>query len=83
MSTFERFGVMIDVSRNAVMKVPQLKKYVYYLSAMGYNCLELYAEDTYKIEGEPYFGYFRGGYTAEEIKELDAYAKSKGIELIP
>ena len=83
MSTFERFGVMIDVSRNAVMKVPQLKKYVDYLSAMGYNCLELYAEDTYKIEGEPYFGYFRGGYTAEEIKELDAYAKSKGIELIP
>ena len=83
MSAFERLGVMLDVSRNAVMKVSQLKKYIDYLSAMGYNCLELYAEDIYRMKDEPYFGYLRGGYTAEDIKEIDAYAKSKGIELIP
>lgn len=83
MPNFERFGVMLDVSRNAVIKVTELKKYIDYISKMGYNCLELYAEDTYKIDGEPYLGYLRGGYTKEEIKEIDAYAKSKGIELIP
>lgn len=80
---YNYFGVMLDVSRNGVMKVPRVKKYIDYLSAMGYNALELYAEDTYEIEGEPYFGYLRGAYTSAEIKEIDVYAKSKGIELIP
>ena len=42
---------------------------------MGYNTLELYTEDTLAIEGEPYFGYLRGSYTAAEIKDWDAYAK--------
>ena len=83
MGNFERFGVMLDVSRNAVMKVSELKKFIDYISKMGYNCLELYAEDTYQIDGEPYLGYLRGAYTKEELKEVDAYAKDKGIELIP
>ncbi|MBQ9714186.1 MAG: beta-N-acetylhexosaminidase [Clostridia bacterium] len=80
---YKTMGVMLDMSRNAVMKVSQLKKYVDYLAAMGFNAVELYTEDTFKIEDEPYFGYLRGGYTAAEIKEVDAYAASKGIELIP
>lgn len=81
--SYKRFGVMLDVSRNGVMKDSQVKKYIDYLALMGYNVLELYAEDIYELENEPYFGYFRGVYTSAELKELDAYAKSKGIELIP
>ncbi|MBR5438706.1 MAG: beta-N-acetylhexosaminidase [Clostridia bacterium] len=80
---YKYFGVMLDCSRNAVMKVSEVKKMIDVLAKMGYNALELYTEDTFKVEGEPYFGYLRGGYTAEEIKEIDAYAKTKGIELIP
>ena len=76
-------GVMIDCSRNAVMNVPSLKKFIDYLSKMGYNMLQLYTEDTYEIEGEPYFGYLRGRYTKEELNEVDAYAKEHGIEMIP
>lgn len=83
MHTYENFGVMLDVSRNGVMKVSMVKKYIDYLSMMGYNFLELYAEDMYEIKDEPYFGYMRGAYTAVEIKEIDSYAKAKGIELIP
>jgi len=83
MDTCERFGVMLDCSRNAVMKVSEVKRFIDILSKMGYNCLELYTEDTYEIKGEPYFGYLRGRYTGEEIKEIDAYAKEKGVELIP
>ena len=83
MGNYEHIGVMLDMSRNGVMKVSQLKKYIDYISAMGYNTLELYTEDTFEIEGEPYFGYMRGAYTAAEIKEIDGYAKSKGVELIP
>ncbi len=79
----KRYGVMIDCSRNAVMKVSEVKKLIDCLEKMGYNALELYTEDTYEIEGEPYFGYMRGRYTGAEIKEIDAYAKSHGVELIP
>lgn len=77
------FGVMLDMSRNAVMKVSEVKKMIDHLHKMGYNMLQLYTEDTYEIDGEPYFGYMRGRYTGKEIKEIDAYAKSKGVELIP
>ena len=80
---FEHFGVMIDCSRNAVMKVETLKRFIDCLAKMGYDTLELYTEDTYTIEDEPYFGYLRGRYTSQELKEIDGYAKARGIELIP
>ena len=80
---FRHIGVMLDCSRNRVLSVVGLKKFIDYIAKMGYNTLELYTEDTYEIKGEPYFGHFRGRYTQAEIKEVDAYAKEKGVELIP
>ena len=80
---FNHFGVMLDMSRNAVMKVSEIKHFMTIIKKMGYNSLELYMEDTFEVINEPYFGYMRGRYTKEELKELDAYAKSIGIELIP
>lgn len=82
-TNYQHFGVMLDMSRNAVMKVGEVKKMIDCLQIMGYNTLELYTEDTYEIAGEPHFGYLRGRYTGAEIKEIDAYAKAHGIELIP
>ncbi len=83
MKKYKHFGVMLDCSRNAVMKVDQVKKFIDCMVKMGYDTLELYAEDTYLLEDEPYFGYLRGGYTGAEIQEIDAYALQKGVELIP
>ena len=80
---YERFGAMIDCSRNGVMKPSQLMRFIDVLAKMGYNCVELYTEDTYEVDGEPYFGYLRGRYTAEEIRAVDKYALSRGVELIP
>ena len=80
---FEKFGVMIDMSRNSVMTVEALKRFMDALAKMGYNCVFLYTEDTYEVDGEPYFGYMRGRYTKEEMKEIDAYGESLGIEVIP
>ncbi len=79
----KRFGVMIDASRNAVMNMKTLKGFTTEIKKFGYNSVMLYTEDTYEVEGEPYFGYMRGKYTANEIKEYDAFCKSEGIELIP
>ena len=50
---------------------------------MGYNSVMLYTEDTYEVEGEPFFGYMRGRYSIAEMQELDEYAANMGIELIP
>ncbi|MCL2752065.1 MAG: beta-N-acetylhexosaminidase [Firmicutes bacterium] len=80
---FDQLGVMADCSRNSVMSLSALKKLAGMLAAMGYNTLQLYTEDTYEVDGEPYFGYLRGRYTKTELKELDAYAAGLGIELIP
>ncbi len=83
MKGYNTFGVMIDMSRNAVMRPEALKKFLRILKKMGYNCAMLYTEDTYEVDGEPYFGYMRGRYTKEEMKELDAFARGIGMELIP
>ena len=81
--SFRSLGTMIDCSRNGVYTLTSLKKFIRYLALCGYNRLQLYTEDTYRIDGEPYFGYLRGAYTKSEWKELDIYAASYGIELVP
>jgi len=76
-------GVMFDCSRNAVMNPGTVKQYADILKKMGYNTIMLYIEDTYEIDGEPYFGHLRGRYTKEELKDLDSYCNKIGMELIP
>lgn len=83
MSDFRTLGVMLDCSRNAVLRPEELYRFIDLLAKMGYNMLQLYTEDTYEIEDEPYFGYLRGRYTGEELRAIDAYAASRGIELQP
>ena len=80
---FQTFGVMIDMSRNAVMSMGGLKRFLPLLKKMGYNCVMLYTEDTYEVDGEPYFGYMRGRYTKSEMKEIDAFATELGMTVIP
>lgn len=79
----KRFGVMLDMSRNAVMKPEQVKKYIDVVHAFGYNTLCLYMEDVYEIKEEPYFGYMRGRYTENEIKDIVSYCEKKGVEVFP
>ena len=78
-----RFCAMLDCSRNAVMNVQSVKRYIDILAKMGYNSLMLYTEDTWEVENEPYFGYLRGRYTQNELREIDAYGKACGVEVIP
>ena len=83
MQNFDNFGIMLDCSRNAVMKPTAVKEMIDMISAMGYNFLMLYTEDTYEVNNEPYFGHMRGRYSKEELKELDSYAASRGMTLMP
>ena len=76
------FGVMLDMSRNAVMKPETVKQFVDYISSFGYNMLQLYTEDTYEVNNEPYFGYLRGGYKKQEIKEKFESQKADALQKI-
>ncbi|MFD0590387.1 beta-N-acetylhexosaminidase [Paenibacillus sp. GCM10027627] len=80
---FDTIGPMFDLSRNGVLTVDAFKFLLRKMALMGLNTVMLYLEDTYEIEGEPYFGYMRGRYSAAELKEIDDYADQFGIEAFP
>lgn len=80
---FDNVGIMLDCSRNGVPTIEFIKKFIRYMSLMGYTSLQLYTEDTYEVENEPYFGYMRGRYSQKELKELNDYGLKYGITMIP
>ncbi len=82
-NNYRHFGIMLDCSRDAVMNIPTLKKWIDIMADLGYNTLMLYTEDTYEVDNQPYFGYLRGRYSQDELREIDTYAFDRGIELIP
>lgn len=79
----EDLCLMADCSRNAVFNIEGAKKMIRYLALMGYTSFMLYTEDTYEVPEYPFFGYIRGRFSQEELKEIDAYALQFGIEMIP
>ena len=80
---FSSCGTMVDCSRNAVMTVEAVKRYIDQMACLGMNLLMLYTEDTYEIPEYPAFGYLRGGYSQKDLREIDDYAASMGVELVP
>ncbi len=81
--TIEKSGIMLDLSRNAVTTVETTKDLIKRVAKMGLNTFMLYMENIYKMEEYPYFGYMRGAYTKEELREIDSYALMFGIEVVP
>ena len=80
---FRCLGVMLDMSRNAVMRPEEVIRFGEMLGDMGYNTLMLYTEDTYEIREEPYFGYLRGRYSEKELRAIAASCEKAGVELVP
>jgi hexosaminidase len=78
---FDLLGVMVDVSRNGVLRPETMKALMRRCALMGINTFIAYAEDTYEVPGEPFFGYLRGRYTQKELRDLDAYADALGIKM--
>lgn len=81
--TFKTFGTMLDCSRNAVMTVDAVRRWIDLTARLGCNTLHLYMEDTYEVDGHPYFGHLRGRYSKAELKEIDAYAAAHNMQIIP
>ncbi len=82
--SFTMNGPMFDMSQgNAAFNVKTMKKNLVQLALMGLNMAMLYCEDNFEVQNHPYFGYMRPTYTEADMKELDDYAFSLGIEMIP
>lgn len=82
-AAYEDLAYMADCSRNAVLNLSSAKKMIEVLALMGYSTFELYMEDTYEIENQPYFGYFRGRYTVAELQEIEDYAADFDMSFVP
>ncbi len=72
-----------QTSRNQIPTVENMKKTIKFLSKFKMNYHFLYLEDGFNFKKYPDIGKARGGYTAEEIKEIQAYAKRYFMEIVP
>lgn len=80
---FKTNGSLLDVSYSMVLRPEVVKEILCKQAIMGLNTLALYLEDMFEVPQYPYFGYQRGRYTKDEIRDMDKYAQMFGIELFP
>ncbi|HKO93660.1 MAG TPA: beta-N-acetylhexosaminidase, partial [Polyangiaceae bacterium] len=76
-------GVMLDVSRDKVPTLATLRSLIDRLASWKINQLQLYFEHSFAYVGHDVVWQNASAYTAEEMRELDAYAAERHIELVP
>lgn len=77
-------GVSDDISRGQAATIENLKKFIRELSHYKINQYYLvYMQDMFKFTNHPEIGKGRGAYSQEDIIELQNFAKSYFIEIIP
>ncbi len=80
---FDLQGVMLDVSRDAVLRNDTVEALLVRFALCGINTVMLYSEDTYQVPDQPMFGYLRGAYSFEDLAGFDKFAQALGIEMFP
>ena len=80
---FSNLTFLLDCSRNGVIDFCAFKTLTLRLALLGYTSIQLYTEDTLEVEGEPYFGHLRGRFSQKDLKAMDEFALSVGIEIVP
>ncbi|MBE6371335.1 MAG: hypothetical protein E7055_04610 [Lentisphaerae bacterium] len=78
---FARRGVMLDVSRGRVWTMRHFKETIRKLARWKYNLLQLYFESAYASPGNEEIWTGMSPVTPSELKELEIYAATYGIEL--
>lgn len=76
-------GIMLDISRDKVPTMETLFRLVDLMAEWKLNQLQLYTEHTFAYLAHPIVWQDADPMTGEEIMQLDAYCKSKFIELVP
>lgn len=80
---FAERGFMLDISRNKVPTMESLFRLVDLLSSIKINQLQLYTEHTFAYTGHELVWGEASPMTGEQVRELDAYCRSRYIELVP
>ena len=75
---FRSHGILLDCSRSFVLQSDYFKRWLRRLALLGCNMAMLYTKDAYQLPGETYFGYMRGAYSQEEIREKVLALKTGG-----
>jgi hexosaminidase len=74
-------GAMLDISRDRVPTMTHLFATVDQLASWKINHLQLYTEHTFAYAGHEEVWRDASPMTAEEMRQLDAYCRERGIEL--
>ncbi|MHB1157818.1 MAG: beta-N-acetylhexosaminidase [Phycisphaerales bacterium] len=80
---FAARGVMLDISRDRVPTMATLRELVDLLASWKINQFQLYTEHTFAYRDHRVVWEHASPMTAGEIRELDAYCRERGIELVP
>ena len=78
---FRYRGWQDDVSRGPIPTMDYLKREIRTLASYKMNCMTLYTEDIFKLAKHPVIAP-QDGITAEDIRELESYAKPYQVEII-
>jgi hypothetical protein len=80
---FPNRGVMLDVSRDRVPTMETIYGLVDLLAEWKLNELQLYMEHTFAYARHRDVSLRASPFTAEEIRDLDAYCRERFVELVP
>ncbi len=80
---FPNRGVYYDIARGRVPTLESFKKQIDLLAAAKINHLQYYIEHTFRFRRHPDIGKDADPLTADDILELDAYARQRHVELVP
>lgn len=78
-----QLAYQLDVSRDKVPTMPNLKRIVDIIASLGYTQFQLYMECAFAYKGYESVWKGRSPVTPEEMRDLSAYCKAKGIDLVP
>lgn len=78
-----RRGVLLDISRWKVPSTRTIESIMDWMAGHKLNLLQLYSENNFAFRRYPTIGRGYGRLTGPEIRALDAFARSRGVELMP
>ncbi len=80
---FVRRGIMLDISRDKVPTMKTLFDLVDMMAELKLNELQLYTEHTFAFQRHPVVWAKASPMTGEEVMQLEAYCRARGIDLVP
>jgi hexosaminidase len=80
---FAHRGVLLDVARDKVPAMAELRRRIDLLSGLKINQLQLYIEHTFAYRGHETVWRGASPLTPDEVRELDAFCRARAIELVP